>query len=77
MKNVVLLMLLSMLVSCSAKYTSNGESVYLKSRNGVNLQIPPPLVTSNISHFYDLPPQNQDAHVEILPPKINGASGAL
>ena len=57
-----------LLNSCSMQYTSNGEQHYLESRNGVNLVVPPPLTTTNISHFYDLPPQNQDARVSIEPP---------
>ena len=57
-----------MLTACSAQYTSNGEQQYLKSHNGVNLVVPPPLTTSKISHFYDLPAQTQDAKVSTEPP---------
>lgn len=57
------------LSACSGRYSSNGESLYLKSRNGVNLEVPPPLTKANISDFYNLPPQNQDAHVSIAPPR--------
>lgn len=56
------------LSACSGRYSSNGESLYLKSRNGVKLEVPPPLTKANISDFYDLPPQNQDARVSIAPP---------
>jgi uncharacterized lipoprotein len=56
------------LSACSAQYTSNGEQQYLKSRNGVSLVVPPPLTSANMSHFYDLPAQNQDAQVSIEPP---------
>ena len=69
MKKIGMLMGFSVLLTaCSAQYTSNGEQRYLKSRNGVNLVIPPPLTSANNSHFYDLPPQNQDAQVSIEPP---------
>jgi uncharacterized lipoprotein len=56
------------LSACSSRYSSNGESLYLQSRNGVNLDVPPPLTSANISHFYDLPLQTRDAHVSIEPP---------
>ncbi len=56
------------LSACNSRYSSNGENVYLQSRNGVKIVVPPPLTNANISNFYDLPPQNQDAHVSIAPP---------
>ncbi len=69
MKRIVLFTwVLSLLTACSAQYTSNGEQIYLNSRNGGNQIVPPPLTSANISHFYDLPPQNQDAHVSVVPP---------
>ncbi|MGC1182798.1 hypothetical protein [Legionella sp.] len=57
-----------MLSACSGRYSSNGESLYLNSRNGVKLEVPPPLTRANISDFYNLPPQNQDARVSSAPP---------
>lgn len=69
MKKLGLMTVLALLqVGCAAVNTSNGEKQYLKSRNGVNLAVPAPLSSANISHFYDLPPQNQDAHVSTVPP---------
>lgn len=69
MKKVRLIMVLSVLLTgCSAQYTSNGEQQYLQSRNGANLVVPPPLTAVNISDFYDLPSQNQDARVSVVPP---------
>mgnify|MGYP000314146805 CR=1 FL=1 len=69
MKKVRLMMVLSVLLTgCSAQYTSNGEQQYLQSRNGVNLVVPPPLTAENISDFYNLPAQNQDARVSVAPP---------
>ncbi len=59
---------LLLLSGCSAQYTSNGEQQYLQSRNGVNLVVPLPLTSTNISHFYDLPSQNQDAKISTEPP---------
>lgn len=55
------------LPACS-NYSSNGENVYLQSRNGVKLEVPPPLTSANISHFYDLPVQDKPAKVSIAPP---------
>lgn len=55
------------LASCS-KYSSNGEYLYLKSRNGPKVEVPPPLTSAYISGFYDLPAQTQDARVSIAPP---------
>ncbi|MFT4060095.1 MAG: membrane lipoprotein lipid attachment site-containing protein [Legionella sp.] len=59
---------LFVLSGCSGRYASNGENLYLQSRNGPNLEVPPPLTRANISDFYNLPPQEQDAHVNIAPP---------
>ncbi|KTD57258.1 hypothetical protein [Legionella shakespearei] len=56
------------LSSCNSRYSSGGEHVYLQSRNGVDLDVPKPLTRANISNFYNLPPQNQDARVSIAPP---------
>ena len=69
MKKIRIIMVLSVLLKgCSAQYTSNGEQQYLQSKNGVNLVVPSPLTTANISDFYVLPPQNQDARVSVVPP---------
>jgi uncharacterized lipoprotein len=58
---------LMVLTSCS-RYSSSGESVYLKSHNGPKVTVPSPLSGSNISTFYDLPEQKQDAKINIDPP---------
>lgn len=63
----VMLVGLLVLTGCS-RYSSNGENLYLQSRNGQKIEVPPPLTSSNISNFYDLPEQTQSAHVEIEPP---------
>lgn len=70
-KYVVLALGSIVLTSCSQQYASNGESVYLQSRNGNTLVVPPPLTASNISYFYNLPAQNQDPRVSIEPPGLN------
>lgn len=66
-KNGLILVAVMTLLGCS-RYATNGESVYLKSHNGVKLEVPPPLTRSNLSDFYVLPPQNQDARVTIERP---------
>lgn len=63
----VLVLATILLTSCGSRYASNGENLYLQSRNGVKIAVPPPLTSSNIGNFYDLPPQNQDARVSIAP----------
>jgi uncharacterized lipoprotein len=64
----VLLLVLTALAGCSSSYYSNAEEEYLRSRNGEKLVVPPPLTNANISYFYNLPPQTQDARVSIAPP---------
>lgn len=69
MKKVGLIVgVLLSLTACTAQYTSNGEQKYLQSLNGANLVVRPPLTSANISDFYNLPPQTQDARVSIAPP---------
>jgi len=65
-----LLVILPLLLAggCGGQYTSNGEQHYMQSKNGRDPVIPPPLSGANISHFYDLPSQNQNAKVSIIPP---------
>ncbi|WED42130.1 hypothetical protein [Legionella cardiaca] len=68
MKKFGFIILSMSLLSACSNYASNGESQYLRSKNGPMVMVPPPLTDSNISHFYDLPPQNQNARVSIAPP---------
>lgn len=56
------------LSGCGGQYTSNGEQHYMQSKNGRDPVIPPSLSSASISHFYDLPAQNQNAKVSINPP---------
>jgi len=61
-----------LLTACSSfnptHYASNDRDQYLKSRNGPLPVVAPPLTTSNISDFYNLPPQTENARVSIVPP---------
>lgn len=66
-KFVIIILSAAVLSACSSRFASNGESLYMKARNGSNLVVPKPLTSSNISHFYDLPDQNGNATVNIEP----------
>jgi uncharacterized lipoprotein len=65
----LMMIIMPFLAACSAQYTSNGEQHYLQSHNGVDLVIPPPQSTNQVSHFYDLPPDPVNPRVSIVPPK--------
>ena len=67
-KRCLLVLLPCLLAGCAGQYTSNGEQHYMQSKNGRDLVVPPPLSGANISHFYDLPAQTQNAKVSIIPP---------
>ncbi len=69
MKKLSYVVLCALALSACSRYASNGESVYLQSKNGVKLDVPHPLTSANMSNFYDLPAQNQDARVSIAPPR--------
>lgn len=64
---------LFVLSGCS-NYSSNGEYLYLQSRNGQKVEVPPPLTNTNISTFYDLPEQTQNAKVSIQPPSVEATT---
>ncbi|KTC81642.1 hypothetical protein [Legionella brunensis] len=68
MKKIGFIILSVSLLSACSNYASNGEAQYLRSKNGPTVVVPPPLTDSNISHFYDLPAQTQNARVSIAPP---------
>lgn len=67
MKKWCCLLIILSLTACN-RYASNGEILYLRSHNGVPLEVPPPLTSSNLSNFYDLPPQTHNPRVSIIPP---------
>ena len=58
------------LTACSSYYASNAETNYLKSHNGPDLVVPSPLTKTNMGYFYNLPPQNQNAVVSVVPPTV-------
>lgn len=59
------------LAGCSSPYSTSGEQMYLKARNGENLVISPPLSQSQLSQFYDLPSVDTDPRVNIAPPMLS------
>nr|WP_302473908.1 hypothetical protein [Legionella sp. PL877] len=63
-----------MFLSACSHYASNREQQYLHSKNGEKIVVPPPLTDSNVSHFYVLPPQNQNPRVSIAPPSNSGVA---
>jgi uncharacterized lipoprotein len=64
------LVLISLLpLAACTQFASNGDRQYLHSRNGAMVVVPPPLTDTNSSHFYDLPAQNKDPVVSIIPPQ--------
>lgn len=65
----LLVVAMIMLGACSSRYATNGETQYLKSRNGPSLVVPSPLTKEKISGFYFLPQQsNPNPAVKITPP---------
>ena len=72
-KLVVFLAIGYMLVAClswsKTDYPSNNQDQYLKSTNGATIVVPKPLTNANLSDFYILPFQNQNATVSVLPPE--------
>ncbi|MBA2709234.1 MAG: hypothetical protein H0U57_01380 [Tatlockia sp.] len=58
-----------LLTACS-HFATTADKHYLQSRSGSTIAVPSPLTGSNISHFYDLPPQNQNPVVNIRPPVV-------
>lgn len=68
MQKIGFIIVSSLLLSACSLFPGKAENQYLQSQNGPNLVVPPPLTDSNVSHFYNLPPQPQDARVSIKPP---------
>jgi uncharacterized lipoprotein len=67
-KKIGFFLVSSLLLTACSQYASNGEQLYLRSKNGATVVEPSPLTGSNISHFYDLPQQNENVQVSIIPP---------
>lgn len=72
MQKIISFIFLCTLLSGCGSLKSDAENEYLKSRNGHDLVVPNNLSEQNISHFYDLPPQNQNPRVSIKPPTHQG-----
>lgn len=68
-KKCVIILCAGLLTACSTMLVSNAEKQYLQNKNGPSVVVPPPLTGANMSHFYDLPPQTQDARISIRPPE--------
>ena len=49
-------------------YESNDKDQFLASKNGTILVVPKSLTNSNVSDFYILPDQTQNAKIDIMPP---------
>lgn len=61
-----------LLASCSSQITTTAERDYVKAVNGPKLQVPAPLSSTEINHYYDLPePATPYSKVSIEPPGIN------
>ena len=70
-KSIVISVVALFLVSCSANFGGQGEKLYLRSKNGPGVVVQPPLTDTNISHFYDLPvQQNKHPKASVVPPPI-------
>lgn len=67
MKKIAVIILAISVCACS-QYASNADKQYLNSRNGTALVVPSPLTSLQISHFYDLPKQDNHTAVSIAPP---------
>ena len=68
MKKLVCVVFVLLVLPACSRYLTHGEALYLQSRNGEMLVVPPPLTNEHINHFYDLPPQNENAQIDIAPP---------
>jgi len=69
-KKLIYVVFALLALSACTRYSSSGEKLYLDSRNGVKIQVPYPLTIENMTNFYDLPPQNQNAQVSITTPGL-------
>lgn len=63
--------LIGLLGGCTSQFATNGEKLYMYSKNGPGVNIPPPLTDANISPFYNLPTRdNRNLGVSIAPPVV-------
>lgn len=68
MKKLGLVLLVLSLCACT-RFSMQGERLYATSQSAPPLIVPAPLIASNLSDFYSLPPQNEDPCVSVVPPK--------
>ena len=66
-KVVIIALCCLWLWGCQVPYPSNDDKAYLKSKNGPNLVIPPPLQQNEMSAFYYLPEAQGNKKVSIHP----------
>lgn len=69
MKKFLSLAFLCLAIASCSKYATNGDNLYLQSRNGETIVVPKPLTRANISDANDLPEQKQSATVSVEPPQ--------
>ena len=67
LKVLILVTMVLGLVACQVPFASNNKDAYLKSKNGPNLVVPPPLQSDEISSFYNLPDAEGNKKVSIKP----------
>lgn len=67
-KKIGFILISALLATACSHFGSSGDKQYLTSRNGARVVVPPPLTDTNLSHFYDLPPQTRNPVVNIAPP---------
>jgi uncharacterized lipoprotein len=72
-KKIIAVLILVLLSACNSRYATNGETVYLQSKNGPHLDVPVQ-GADKISHFYDLPQPTQAPKISIEPPAPELAS---
>ncbi|MBA2649245.1 MAG: hypothetical protein H0U75_06530 [Legionella sp.] len=68
MKKLSCVVWMMLILSGCARFSTNGEKIFVHSHNAPKLVVPPPLTCEYISDLYDLPPQDEDPTVSVLPP---------
>src|SRR5690348_492443 len=69
-KKLSVIVFMVLVLNGCTEWLTGGDKLYLQSRNGNELIVPPPLTNGNISHYYDLPQQTQDPRISIEPPVV-------
>lgn len=68
MNKLSIVVFAAFLLSGCSLFNSNNATLYLQSRNGPYLEVPPPLTRAEISTYYDLPSPDNNSVVSIEPP---------